>query len=457
MAAIDEVTRLTKVHWAKVRPRVIAVEPKFAALVDELSLDNKFPLYIANYPYGATICDLETTFLPNNNYTYSKLNDSNLPKELINDLGYGADSAPLALVLDKTVESFVDLAQSQIVIPRFIYSPGSFFPIGRVLSSNNDRNYATNGILTIVSGVRSTFMLPNIGCIDNHANLQRDFNIQIPPAKQMYEHWHVFKEICNSRLFRNEWQSSVLYFSKKWIDSLHQDPTWHKLKLYLHEIAWKRYEFERNRNDYDIAFSTIQKKRNLKPNPYLADTARHLFSVAVGAAPGFAPACDETALPLTFLQKTFYESYGLNKYLITIMRPIIYSFENDSIPVYYSLQNPSTSMFSPKSRKSSSTLFEMRELSHITKIFKDEMSKDNSMCYGTVMNNAAKEVEFHYFHNKHDEHNIVHYTSELTNLDKRFIYTSENKSEIAKFAADAQFLRGCILIKNKKTVLNDNN
>jgi len=51
------------------------------------------------------------------------------------------------------------------------------------------------------------------------------------------------------------------------------------------------------------------------------------------------------------------------------MQPAHFYFENDKLPVYYSLQNPSTYAFSPKSRKLSSTLFEMRELAHIMRIF----------------------------------------------------------------------------------------
>src|SRR5580704_5442334 len=142
-----------------------------------------------------------------------------------------------------------------------------------------------------------------------------------------------------------------MYFSEKWMEKLHTDKSWLQLKSYLHELAWNAFEYRRNQVYYDIAFSMIQKKRNLKPNPYLTDTARHLFTITLGDAPGYAPATDNNSLPLHTLQKVLVDSYGMKKYIPTIMKPCVYNFEKDKFPIYYSLQNPSTFAFSPKSRK----------------------------------------------------------------------------------------------------------
>ena len=153
-------------------------------------------------------------------------------------------------------------------------------------------------------------MLPNIGCLTNHINLQRDFHIQSPPPKLLYEHWHIFKEIIN---YKNcDWRSCLLFFSEKWVNHLHQDKSWINLKMYLHELAWNHFEHRRNNIYYDIAFSRIQKKRNLKPNPYLIDTASHLFTTALGAAPGYAPACDDSSLPLESIRQVLRKNRILN-------------------------------------------------------------------------------------------------------------------------------------------------
>src|SRR5690606_14338188 len=118
------------------------------------------------------------------------------------------------------------------------------------------------------------------------------------------------------------------------------------------------------------------------------------------------------------------ESYGLRKYHPTIMQPSHFNLEVDKHPTYYSLQNPSTLIFSPKSRKISSTLFELRELEHIMRIFIDELSKDNELCTDTIINVIAKTVEFTYFHNKSDRHKIIKSSIDIPKSDRRFNLTN---------------------------------
>lgn len=441
----DEKNGIVKTYWENVRKRVAKVEPSFAKIVDELNPNKSFPLYLAYYPYGAIEADTESSLLPNGKGGYYRLTDSNIPKDISTHLGYGKNSSPLGMVLEKELELFIDKKSEGVTIPWLMYTPGKIFPFARILSEKNGRVYAPNGLLSSAAGARSIFLLPNIGCATNHANLQRDFNIHSPPPKSLYEQWHVFKEIINSPILNSDWRCCVLYFSEKWINSIHHNKQWADLKQYLHELAWSQYEHERNRIYYDIAFSIIKKKRHLKPNPYLADTARHLFTTAMGAAPGYAPTLNDNAIPLEIVQKAYIESYGIKKYFPTIMSPIHFIFEKNPIPVYYSLQHPSTYVFSPKSREVSSTITEMRELSHIMRIFIDELSKKDSICADTIIASISKNVQFNYFHNKTDCHRIVTQSSDLLKLDSRFHF-SQNRlaSSSMDFASDSPFLRGCI-------------
>lgn len=345
------------------------------------------------------------------------------------------------MVLEKQLELFIDLKQEGITIPWMVYTPGKIFPFARILSQKSRRIYAPNGLLSSTAGARSIFMLPNIGCITHHTNLQRDFNIQATTPKSLYEHWGVFRDIINSPVIHSDWRCCVLYFSEAWIHKLHNDGAWVNLKQYLHELAWNQYEHERNRIYYDITFSMIKKKRNLKPNPYLADTARHLFTTAIGAAPGYTPAMSNDAAPIDLIKKAYNESYELKKYTPVIMHPTHYEYETQSQPVYYSLQHPSTHVFSPKSRKITSTLSEMREINHIMQVFKTEVSKESNVCADTIIGKVARHVEFKYFHNKTDRHRIITPSSTLPAHDPRLQSDDERT-----FAADAPFVRGCISI-----------
>lgn len=444
-AVIDEDKDVVKTYWQNIRDRVKKVEPTFAAIVDELSPDNNFPLYLFNFPYGALIADTETPYLPLKDGNYIRFTDPNVPKDIQKHLGYGQYHSPFAMVLEKEFEFFIDLKDENLIVPWAMYTPGTFFSYARNLSNKNNRIYAPNGILSATSGARSAYMLPNIGCMTNHVHLQSDLNIKKSAPKTLYDHWFIFKEIVNSEVIKSTWRSCLIYFSENWVNKMHSDSAWLKLKLYLHELAWQFFEYDRSHIYYEMAFSLFQKKRNLKPNPYLTDTAKHLFITALGDAPGYIPAINDSALPIDTLQKVFVESYGLRKYIPTIMQPSHFDYKLDNYPIYYSLQNPSTYVFSPKARSMFSTLIEMRELEHITKIFKEEFMNDNGMCKNTIISEIAKHVRFDFYHNKLDKHNVVDLSSKLVDKDNRF-NMAQYKSKEASFARDAPFLRGCVSI-----------
>lgn len=446
----DERNGVVKVNWKDICKRVASVEPIFAGLVDELSPDESFPLFLVYLPYGALKGDVKSFYLPDGNGKYYPLSDMQAPGDLVQHLGYGLGGSPMGMVLEKQLEYFIDFKQKGITVPWLIYSPGNFFPFSTILGCNSDHIYAPNGLLTVTSGARSTFMLPNIGCNAHHINLKRHFNIKRQAPKSLYDHWFVFKDILNSKEISCEWRSCLVYFSEKWVNQIRHDSAWMKLKLYLHEIAWRKFEYERNRIYYDIAFSMIQAKKNLKPNPYLTDTARHLFATALGAAPGYVPAIDEEAMPINLIQKAFVEFYGLTKYVPTIMQPAHFDFERHTSSIYYSLQNPATHVFSPKSR-AASTLAEMLELEYIMGIFCTELSKDLNVCSDTVIGKIAKRVNFHYFHNKSDRQKIIKQSTDIPLMDEKFgVKSTSYVSAEAKFASDAPFLRGCVAINQMK-------
>lgn len=439
---------ITKLAWADIRSSIEQINDKFAGIVDSISPDDSFTIYRVDYPYGAVIADTENFYLPDSHDKPQRINSFTSNQDLLNDLSYGQSTMPMGMVLSKTLEYYIDLPKINMIIPWLIYKPGSLFPYTTILGNVNYKNYAPNNLLAISAGARSAFMLPNIGCNTNHINIQRDLNIQKSAPKFLYEHWDIFKQIANSKVAKSDWRCSVIYFAEKWVSMLQNDTSWLSLKNYMLESGWKQFEFERNRVYFDIAFSFMQQKRNLKPNPYLTDTARHLHTIAMGCAPGYAPAIDDDFLPVELLQNVYMDSYGLKKYIPTILQPQHFDItSSNQTPVYYSLQHPSTHMFSPKSRKASSTLLEMRELSHIMKIFSEELTKDNAICSDTILNTIARDVNYEYFHNEVDAHLVIKSSAEVKNMDPRFSTKPDKPSwNNATFAEDAKFLRGCVRI-----------
>ncbi len=132
------------------------------------------------------------------------------------------------------------------------------------------------------------------------------------------------------------------------------------------------------------------------------------------------------------------------------MRPTHFLCENDTTPIYYSLQNPTTHIFSPKSREVTNTLYELRELENIMRVFIEELSRENAPCNDTILGEIAKNIEFDYYHSKPDRYRVVKLTNEILKLDPRFSSIHKNfKRPGAEFSGDAPFLRGCVSIKLK--------
>jgi len=442
---------IKKAYWADIREKLAKIEPEFTHIIDQINPDHTYPLYIAEYTYGTIIADPEDFYLPNNQGGTFTLNDDECPEEYRTHLGYGHNSLPMGVVLENNIEWSLNLTSNDLSIPWLLYKPGAFFSYAKVFGSNSNRIYAPNNVLTMTAGSKTAFMLPNIGCTTQHVNLQRDYFVKSSTPKKIQEHWEIFKEIYNSRNHRKPWTASIAYFSEKWYQQLNSDPAWKDLKLFLHQRAWENFDFRRNSVYYDMAYSIIQKSRNLKPNPYLADTAKHIFTIALGEAPGYAPAIDESSLPVAAIQQAYIQSYGLKKYIPTIMQPTYFNENKKVNAVYYSLQNPSTYSFSPKSTQTASTLSEMRELAHIIDIFTNELASKDVICSDTVINDLGTGLEFNYFHNKHDNHNIIQPSAQILENDSRFnkIQCKTQPHYHSEFSADAPFVRGCIKISTK--------
>ncbi|MFZ9034911.1 MAG: hypothetical protein ACO2ZM_02150 [Francisellaceae bacterium] len=172
-STIDEKRGLFKTNWQGVRDRVHAVEPEFARIVDEISPDDSFPLYIAYYPYGVLKGDTISSFLPTNRGQMTRICSHDLPLTLKSDFSYVSRGAPLSMLLEKTMELFIDLPQNKITIPYELYKPGDIFP-KTAITMNHNTQFAPNGILKTSSGARTAFMLPPISAYSKFDKLSEN-------------------------------------------------------------------------------------------------------------------------------------------------------------------------------------------------------------------------------------------------------------------------------------------
>ncbi len=449
----DEGKGLVKTHWANVRKRVKAVNPEFAALVDEISPPKSMHLYLAYYDYGKLKGDIQSAFLPTaDGSSYYRLKKGETSQALLDDFEYCiTGSVPFGLLLEKKMELFIDLPQLNLTMPYIIYKPGDFFPVSQILNSNSKKRYAPNGLLSCSSGLHSAFMLPKIGCESTHQYLRAKYKIQPPAPHSMYKHSEVFSALMQSPVNESTWRSCMLYFPKAWFEKMKNDPAWMKIKLYILNKGWSDNDYHRTRFQYETIFSAIEKTGQITPDPFLADVMQHLLGIAMGDEVGYVPSTNEEGLPLHTLQKMYVETYKLNKYYPTIFEPSYFDLDKDTLPIYDSLQYPSTMVFSQPTVEERRMIGKLYELEYIVTRYRDGILKSR-ICENTIMKKALESIEFHFFHNRAGEkHNWTLNPSLMPEFDERLL--KENHAHYDKkatFAQDAPFVRGCISISKKK-------
>jgi|SaaInlStandDraft_6_1057023.scaffolds.fasta_scaffold04518_2 hypothetical protein len=447
---IDTGMGTIRTTWSKVRKRVKKVNKEFFELLDEMSPE-QMPMYLVYLPYGQLKGDTISSFFPDQNDDVIRLSPDLMPKEMRDELGYGFASSPAGIILEKNFEYFIDLPALSISLPRIIRKPGSIFPLTAMFNNKNKRNFAPNGVLSVSAGCRSTFMAAPISSKSNYERMQHELNLQSPMPEQLYSHFNIFKEISDREPPEKKWRSCILYFPEELVDKIKNDPSWSKIKIYLLQQCITQFEPDNYKCLLESTFSYLMIQKNLKPNPYIIDTAKHIISTATGASPGYSPARNEDSLPVKLIEKTFIEKYGMRKYFPTMLQVDHFIYENNADPVYYSLQYPSTHNFSPKSRTASSVLVEMRELSMLLNVFIEYLARPDSSCYGSILEKVANKVNVTCLHNQKDRNNIISESSSTLRFDHRFDGNAYyGKVDGQSFAADGKFFRGCVALSMKK-------
>ncbi len=102
-----------KKSWDEAKNLVRDINREFYDIVERIKPDDSCLLYVVNFPYGALIGDHISQFLPLKNGEYLRLNDPSIPLDLLNDLGYGKDNSPIAMIINKKIELYIDLPEKR--------------------------------------------------------------------------------------------------------------------------------------------------------------------------------------------------------------------------------------------------------------------------------------------------------------------------------------------------------
>ncbi|HGF0738823.1 hypothetical protein QM437_05400 [Legionella pneumophila] len=427
--------KITRVSWDEIKHKVKQVNESIYRVIEEIKPGKKIPFFVANYKFGEHFGIKNHAYLPTSNGQVEKIDNKLTDNELFTHLGYGKNSLPLGLILDKYCEWHY-FGENERIFPDCVQGPGAIFNMQVIFDEDQT---VDNNVLSVSSGALSSFLLPNIGCKRKHARIQKYFNVTVPAPKSPYEHYLVFKEILQDKSTFDNWHSEILYFSEQFIDEVKHNDKWLKLKLYFSESLRKKL----TQNTYDAScndlFLSAKSINRFRPTPFIMDTAKYIFNICMGSGIGVKPATDEQYFPVRTIQKVYNDCYDL-EYIPTVMVPSALNGQADS--VYYPLQCPFAKINTFKSNQSNSAYSELELLKNVLLAYQAEFTDVNGDAFGSALYRVSKQTEFEFYHYKAESNNTIFSTEGLDKTDSRFA-VSYIESPL-DFASDAKLFRGCV-------------
>jgi hypothetical protein len=430
-----ELDRLT---WQDIKESIKEVNESFFNIVENINPSESLPLYVSSFKYGDLVGDESTFYLADSNKLRS-INEYPRCSDVYKDLNYGANSFPLAMVMEKQLEWFITDDLSGQSIPVFIHNPGDFLNVGKALNKSEDVKHAPNGLMLGQAGVKSTFLLQKIGCKKSHRGLE-ELSQNIPISSDFHEHGIAFK-VIQSETNYTAWQSKILYFSNKWIENITSNPDWAQLKKYLDDYKTSAREHISYYWHYMRMFSDAYRRINLSQNLFIQKVTNHLYEILVGGKLGFKPTDNSEGLPLETVKYVYSEHYKLKTDPI-VMVPSLY---NKNTPIYFSLNYPCFEEYDLSLRKKESKLSELDLLKKHLLSYKDLFSKPIKSCCGTLLEELSREANFRFCHNlRTNNKDALEWLSDIKlikELDPIF-----NKVPDSSFPYESTFFQGCVSI-----------
>ncbi|ARB91014.1 hypothetical protein A6J40_01900 [Legionella longbeachae] len=426
--------KIEQVSWDEIKHKIKAVNPSIYHVMEQIAPINT-PFFLAHYEFGEHFGIRNFAYLPTSSGKLEKIESKHTDPVLFQHLGYGKNSLPLGMIMDKYCEWHY-FGENERIFPDCVQGPGAIFNMQIVF--DEDKTVANN-VLSVSSGALSSFMLPSIGCSRKHGRILKYFNVSLPAPKSPYEHYLVFKELLQDKSNKINWHSQILYFSEEFIKEVKHNEKWLKLKLYFSESLRKKL----TRSTYDAScndlFLSAKKINRFRPTPFIMDTAKYIFNICMGSGIGVKPAVDEQYLPAHNLQKIYNECYGL-EYTPTLMVPASLNQPNDTI--YYPLLCPFSKINTFKTNQSNSTLTELEILKNVLLAYQEEFTDEEGDACGSSLYQVSKNIQFSFYHYKATGSNKIKNSTEIVDSDQRFSfsYCAENN----KFASDAKLFRGCV-------------
>ena len=435
---------LEEFKWQDVRDDFNAHHPDLSRIIDDLNPSPDLTLFKCSYPFGSEILKHGLLQVPNKKGILVPLNDEQIEHSIREKLNYNRWSNPVSLIVKNSAEtSMVDGAHT---IPLYgSMGPGKIFGTWLVLGGS--LRYTPIFLWNMTAGARSMFMLPKISENSGFDRLKNTFNLKVEKPRALMEHWEIFRELYSHKEFNEKWNLEIIYFSKKWFDSLNDKKFIH-FKSYLMNIAWEGSEFWRNQFIWRLLLSLVKEELGVKPKADIDDQVRHLLSMGIGVMPGFAPSIDDKYGPISRIQEIIQSVYQLDRYAPIIMTSESLSFDNP-VPIYYSSQYSTAIEFSPPSREGATKIMTLHKIKNLLHKYLSGINNNAFFTEETIFNDLPNIIQYDFFHPNREYHVDVRPSHVIPQEDPRFLMNFKNNNNNL-FPAFSSFVRGCVRVMVKK-------
>lgn len=432
--------RVKKLSWKESSKKLSHANSELTNLIAKCPITDAHSFIEMDYNFGERIIKNGDFLLPEE----KKFDKKDFP-----ELDYDWPINPFGVVIGGYAESFWE--NSCQIIPRGNLTPGRTCGLRDMLW--RDEEYIFHRVWSLTAGSRLIFQLANISEKRSMKRFLKYFNINAVIPNHYDEHWHLLSKLARSLRFHNQWQTKILFFSKKWVEDIRnsEDKNFIRLRDYLLNIRWNATEFARNQNIIDFIWdefvSLASEIKEFRGKAHIFDVAKHIILIACGGEFGYAPAgVNNTVAPIKEFVKSFKEIYHTD-HCPTFMYPAKLAQSDDA--VYYSLQHAKHLTSSPRQltrRNNKEDLIDIKKLLEL--FFEKLISSSELQVENSIIEQIPDNIMLNYYRPEVDYRKLCQHPKEILSQDKRFLYNGfEFKN--SDFCYTNLFFKGCIKISRK--------
>ena len=442
--------------WHEIRERIASVNQALAEVIDQLTVDSSYRLYVMKYQYGDMISKNMRLHLPiyTRHHAQVMLDDDLVPVELQHALSYNQLRAPVGMPLTKQAEYYFPYQDARTA-PFGMLRPGHLaFMTWLFEHTEQTLPYP---LVDLSAGARSVYLIPKVSNQAGHHQLTKHFGIKAREPEDVYQQWPVFRDLAHSKNFAEPWNLEMVFFGAEWFSKLEDSSyAWQAWRDYLLHHALLNIRQMRYQVFWNSVFAQVRVAVNARVSANVSESVKHLFAILTGCAPGLVPVKDSTTLPIQGIQSAYVDVYKALRHEPIMMQPtpinLFAGREEQSL--YYSFAHPVMPDFWPRKSEGYSLISDLSEVAFLLPRFiKQAVKQLEPIPEYHYLIERLEAAQFDFYHSATDRHADIKGTEEILTDDPGFndIAYASPKLDRLKFPDSGSFIKGCVRISRKST------